>query len=237
MDPSFKKLQTLTLKDQFVQEIENMIVSGQLPIGSKLPTERELAEKMGVSRAVVNSGLAEMENKGFLEVHPRSGTFVADYKYTGTLDVLTSIMRYDGHSFLNSMGDSLLQFRQGIEENAAAMAAEHRTDEQLEKLTALLNAMALAESAEDMAELSFNFHHTICVASENPIYPIVFHSFKIVLCSLVTHMYRFADRKPLIDMHREILDHIRNREPDKAEQTMTRFLVYEVEQTKAYAHR
>ena len=53
------------LRELFVNELQNMILSGKLEIGSKLPPERELAESMKVSRAVINSGIAELEKKGF----------------------------------------------------------------------------------------------------------------------------------------------------------------------------
>ena len=51
---------------------------------------------MQVSRAVVNSGIAELEKKGFLIVKPRSGTFVADYRRKGTVETLVAIMKYNG---------------------------------------------------------------------------------------------------------------------------------------------
>ena len=92
----FKKLSAPSLKELFVAELEGMILSGKLEIGAKLPPERELAESMQVSRAVVNSGLDEMEKKGFLVVKPRIGTFVADYRKYGTADTLVSIMQYNG---------------------------------------------------------------------------------------------------------------------------------------------
>lgn len=76
----FQKLQAPSLKELFIREIENRILSGALEIGSQLPTERELAEQMGVSRAVVNGGVAVLAGKGFLEIRPRVGIFVADYR-------------------------------------------------------------------------------------------------------------------------------------------------------------
>ena len=79
----FKKLSAPSLKELFVAELEGMILSGKLEIGAKLPPERELAESMQVSRAVVNSGLDEMEKKGFLVVKPRIGTFVAAEIFNG----------------------------------------------------------------------------------------------------------------------------------------------------------
>mgnify|MGYP005972838889 CR=1 FL=1 len=60
----FQKLNAPSLKELFISELENMIISGKLPIGTKLPSERELATSMQVSRAVVNSGIAELEKNG-----------------------------------------------------------------------------------------------------------------------------------------------------------------------------
>ena len=59
IDMDFAKLKAPTLKELFIQELESMILSGKLEIGEKLPSERVLAEKMQVSRAVVNSGITE----------------------------------------------------------------------------------------------------------------------------------------------------------------------------------
>ena len=92
----FTKIKAPTLKEIFVREIETMILSGKLKIGEKLPPERILAEQMQVSRAVVNSGISELSRKGFLEVKPRSGVFVIDYRRYGTTETLLSIMNYNG---------------------------------------------------------------------------------------------------------------------------------------------
>jgi DNA-binding FadR family transcriptional regulator len=89
------RLQAPSLKELFIKEMEAQILSGKLPIGSKLPSEREIAEAMGVSRAVVNAGLMEMARKGFLEIKPRSGAFVADYRRKGTSETLLSIMNFN----------------------------------------------------------------------------------------------------------------------------------------------
>ena len=77
------KLSAPSLKDLFVQQLQGMILSDELPMGTQLPPERELAQQMQVSRAVVNGGLAELAQQGFLEVRPRQGTFVADYRRNG----------------------------------------------------------------------------------------------------------------------------------------------------------
>lgn len=88
----FKNVNNLSLKSLFIKEIESMIISGKLPQGSKLPPERELAKKMGMSKTAVNSGIADMAKKGFLEIKPRQGTYVANYTKYGNIDVILSII-------------------------------------------------------------------------------------------------------------------------------------------------
>ena len=89
----FKKISTQTLKQLFITEMETMILSGELKIGERLPSERDIANKMQISRSVVNDGIVELSKKGFLTILPRQGTYVADYKNNGTIDILIAIMK------------------------------------------------------------------------------------------------------------------------------------------------
>lgn len=116
----FEKLVSPSLKDLFITHIEAMILSGELPVGQQLPPERQLAQSMGVSRAVVNSGVAELERRGFLEVRPRVGTFVTDYRRAGTLDTLKSIMTYNRGRLRNEEIRSILEIRDALDKLAAA---------------------------------------------------------------------------------------------------------------------
>ena len=70
----FTKINVLSITELFVQQIENMILSGELSVGEQLPPARELAVRMGVSRAVVSAGLVELEKLGFVEVKARHGS-------------------------------------------------------------------------------------------------------------------------------------------------------------------
>ena len=127
----FKKLNAPSLKELFVNELQNMILSGKLEIGSKLPPERELAESMKVSRAVINSGIAELEKKGFLVVRPRIGTFVADYHRDGSLDTLVAIMNYNGGVLKNREVKSVLEARIMFMVEATRFAIDRASDEEL----------------------------------------------------------------------------------------------------------
>ena len=89
----FNKITALSLTDLFVQQIENMILSGELAVGEQLPPARELSLKMVVSRPVISAGLVELEKLGFVEIRPRQGVYVCDYRRKGTMETLVAIMR------------------------------------------------------------------------------------------------------------------------------------------------
>ena len=74
----FNKIVAVSMTELFVQQIENMILSGELAIGEQLPPARELSVKMGVSRTVISAGLVELEKLGFVEIRTRQGVFVCD---------------------------------------------------------------------------------------------------------------------------------------------------------------
>ena len=67
----FKKINTLSIKDMFLAQIEEMILSGELKPGDKLPTEREIADAMSISKTIVHEGIRELARMGFLDVISR----------------------------------------------------------------------------------------------------------------------------------------------------------------------
>ena len=127
----FEKISSPSLRELFVDQLENMILSGKLKIGEKLPPERQLAQMMQVSRAVVNSGIAELEKKGFLIVKPRSGTFVADYRRKGTVETLVAIMKYNGGRIRREEIRSILEVRIALDTLIARLSIPMITDEEI----------------------------------------------------------------------------------------------------------
>lgn len=180
----FAKLCAPSLKDLFVKEIENSILSGKLEIGSKLPSERELADMMQVSRAVVNAGIVEMSKKGFLTIKPRIGTFVADYRRKGTIETLVSIMNYNGGTLRPAEIKSILEFRLVLDKLAVQLAIPKITDEEQNLLKGYVDQMQFTTSPTKAAELAFDFHHELGMISGNTLLPLIFYSFKYPIFSL-----------------------------------------------------
>lgn len=198
----FQKLNAPSLKELFISELENMIISGRLPIGTKLPSERELASSMQVSRAVVNSGIAELEKKGFVVVKPRIGTFVEDYRRNGTMDTLVSIMKYNGGSLSQEEICSILEVRILFMNLASRLAIETATDAAIEGLSFYLEKLKNATTPEDAATSIFEFSHELSFISGNMLLPLFFISFRDLVCSL---WVRYATKYGIEELYQSAL--------------------------------
>lgn len=213
----FAKLNAPTLKELFVRELETMILSGKLKIGEKLPPERTLAEKMQVSRAVVNSGIAELSRKGFLKVKPRSGVFVIDYRRYGSVETLLSIMNYNGGHLRRDEIRSILEIKMIVDKLAVELSVDRHTDEDIASLEIYLDKIKQQnDNNERAADAAFNFYHEISMTSQNTLLPLIYRSFRVP----VTHLWiRFIQRygnEVVYNSAREILKALKNHEKAKA---------------------
>lgn len=174
----FTKIETLSLTDLFVQQIENMILSGELAVGEQLPPAREMSLRMGVSRPVISAGLVELEKLGFVEVLPRQGVYVSDYRRRGTVETLVAIMRYNGGALRRSEVKALLEVREAMELLCLRLVLEKCSCEEMEVLSPLLEAIRDSRNNEEAAERVFCFHHELAMLSGNALLPLLYHSFK-----------------------------------------------------------
>lgn len=173
----FEKLISPSLKELFISNIEAKILSGELPVGQQLPPECQLAQSMGVSRAVVNSGIVELENRGFLDVRPRVGTFVADYRRAGTMETLKSIMTYNRGRLRNEEIRSILEVRDALDKLAVADIIPHVTELDNTLLLEKVEAIRQARDNRQAAEAAFAFQHELAMLSGNTLLPLIFRSF------------------------------------------------------------
>ncbi len=174
----FSRLSAPTLKELFVKQLESMILSGRLPVGTRLPPERDLADSMQVSRAVVNSGVVELARKGFLTIRPRSGTFVADYRRFGTMETFISIVSYNGGMLGRDEIRSVLELRRALDTLAIELCATRITDEEIGRLRTAVDAVGRAKDAEEAVDQAFSFQHQLALYSGNTLIPVIFSSFK-----------------------------------------------------------
>lgn len=180
----FKKLSAPSLKELFIRQIRENILSGQLPAGTRMPPERDIAQQMQVSRTVVNSGLTELERQGFLEIRARQGVFVADYSRSGNISTLNAIMEYHSDTLGRMEIRSILEVRRALEHLATDAAIDEAADEDLERLGTLAEKVEAAGSVNETVEAVFAFHHELSVVSKNSLLPLLYISFRPVVTQL-----------------------------------------------------
>ena len=177
---AFPKLTKQTLVDDFITYFEKVIISGELAIGEKLPSERELAASLGVSRPVVHEGLIDLAAKGLITRSSSGGAVINDYRKDGSLFMLNSLLRFNQGAIEPHLAESTMDFRLLVEVEFVRLAARHRTGEQLAEMKSIL----LEESTSDIndcnaiAHLDFRFHHLVAMATGNIFYPLLLNSCK-----------------------------------------------------------
>lgn len=174
---------------RIVEQIEQAIVSGEISVGSQLPSERELMVQFSVSRPTVREALRVLQSMGLIESRP--GT-------RGGPLVLAPSSKTLGRSFRNLIGtdalsvSELVQFRVVLEGSASALAALQHTDEQLTRMRFAIEKMATAarDNDESFADFDLEFHEAIWAASGNSILELSGRAVSGVLRSL---MHRDAE--------------------------------------------
>lgn len=212
----FQKLSSPSLRELFVQQLEHMILSGNIKIGEKLPPERQLAEAMQVSRAVVNGGISDLEKKGFLIVKPRSGTYVADYRRKGTIDTLLAIMSYNGGILRNDEIKSILEVRIALDSLAVQLCIEHITEEEIDQLLETLEPMRTTDSIQEASQASFEFQHELALMSGNTLIPLIFQSFHAPISTMWQRFCTLYGIPALYENNYTLWSFIRSRDTDGA---------------------
>lgn len=150
---------------QVVEQIRQLIKQGELAPGDQLLPERELAEMLKVSRTSVRQALAVLEGMGIIEITPRDGAYVRQRSLDGALEPLTQALFQEREQVVH-----MFEVRQIIETQAACLAAERRTEDDLRYLRELNKQFADELHHRNMAfDSNMRFHLGIVEAAKNPL--------------------------------------------------------------------
>jgi GntR family transcriptional regulator, transcriptional repressor for pyruvate dehydrogenase complex len=162
----YKVVRTSRLYEQIVQQIEESVLNGSLKPGDQLPAERELAQRLGVSRTAVREAVKALREKGLVEAYSGRGTFITDgttHAARQSFDLMVKIGQQEGSTHL-------AELRLILEPGIAALAAE-RVEE--EHLTAMREAVAVMDRSqknpEAYIEADLDFHLALAEAVANPL--------------------------------------------------------------------
>lgn len=154
-----------TLYEQVADLLENRIVSGEYPYGSRLPSEQALCELAGVSRTIVREALKLLKERGLIETRTGSGAYVTRPEAQNISDVVARIIHIDGIWY-----EDVFNVRATLEIESAGLAARNASPELIEELR-IVNRSILDPglTVSERAERDFSFHYLMAKASGNPL--------------------------------------------------------------------
>ncbi len=150
MRTTFEPLQVTSLKEACITRLEELILSGELKAGERLPAERDFAARLGVSRPVLHEALVDLAAKGLVTIHPRRGVLVNDFRVSGSCAILSSLLTYHNGSLDVDFTESLLAMRVLVETETARLAALYVTPQQERSLEEIIANEAACDRADPL---------------------------------------------------------------------------------------
>ncbi len=211
---NFSQIEYESPVDKIIKQIRDLITSGQLKPGDRLPSERKLSEKLGVGRTHLRDALRKLEFYGILKTLPQSGTVVAGIGLPALEGLISDMLRVKGRDFR-----SLVETRVILETNIAQLAAENRTEQDIVEIENALYAHKIKiERNEDAVEEDLLFHLKIAEASKNS----VLNSLMLIITPDIMQYFKKHDvcgegrAEVAIKQHEELLQYIIDQDSEKA---------------------
>jgi len=202
-----------------ISKVKELINSGVLKPGDKLPAERKMATDFGFGRTHIREALHKLEFYGIIKTLPQSGSVINGLDITTLDGLISDVLNLQSYDFF-----SLVETRVVLEVNAIRLCAERCSDKDLKELeTAHTNYVKYFDSP-DRISYDFAFHRTIAEASHNPVFKAML---MIIIPDILTIYQRdsiCAPKRTDIIEHEQMVDAIKNKDAKKAESIMTQHL-------------
>lgn len=221
-DMVFSQVESFTrprISDAVAQQVQQRIGDGLLLPGRKLPSERELAEQLGVSRPSVREALRRLEADGFITAGARGGFVVADISERIVSLPLADLLDQNAQARAD-----VLELRQGLESMATMYAAQRATPEDRGRISEAFRELEAAQAipnVDRLARADAEFHLAIADACHNVALTHVMHGLHGPISRSLTLSHRLVDAVPAVErelhlQHQAIYDAILAQDPVRA---------------------
>ena len=207
--------------EDIVTQILQLMSEGNLTAGSRLPSERELASQLGVSRPSVREAMRQLELMGVIESRHGSGAFVKEVSDEDLVQPLALLLRGRKHLLRD-----ILETRKVIEPHLARLAAEKASAADVDELEKLVQRQRTKVGAGRLAiEEDTSFHHRLAYASGNRVLLLLVESCMDLLRESRKRNLQSPERaRRSVEGHADLLLAIKRRDPDGAFEAMVRHL-------------
>ncbi len=201
---------------------------GEVEAGSLLPGERELAEKLGVSRVTIRSALATLKSEGLVEKVHGAGNRVLDFREHGGVDLIAHLARYaidGGEMPLRLLGD-LLEFRRLVATQVMAVAAERGTPAELQALRDQRERLGdLVDDGPGFMREDLRFARILVRATHNLALELLYNTVQRIITSSPGFEAAFlVNARDTLATYDALLDLLETRDPGRIRKAATRFL-------------
>ncbi len=218
----FEPIRPKKISEEIVEQIKKLIAKGELKPGDRIPSERDLATMLGVSRPSVREAILVLEAMGFLDARQGGGTFVRALTEASITDPLAKLVEKKDPELLRA----LVEVRMGLESWAAYLAAQRAEPHEIAEMRRLFEVMAEQATRGGWdPEIDADFHYAITAASHNSLQMHVLDSvhtlFHATIQVALMEFYRQQGHiEKLLTQHREIMEAIAAHDPELARQKM-----------------
>jgi len=226
MTAVFKPIRPKKISEEIVGQIKELISTGELKPGARIPSEREMANLLGVSRPSVREALMVLEATGFVESRQGGGTYVRSLAETALADPLSNLVGERTPRMLYA----LVEVRMGLESWSAFLAAQRAEDQEIERLRDLYTTMEEQAAGGGWdPEIDAQFHYTITEATHNTLQVHVLDTIHTLFnTTIMVALTEFYKKENYIDLllsqHKDILDAIADHDPERAREKMMNHL-------------
>ncbi|MBK9070533.1 MAG: FadR family transcriptional regulator [Myxococcales bacterium] len=209
--------------DGVEKHLLSLIFGGKYPTGSKLPTERDLSESLGVHRSSVREGIKRLEALGIVSIRQGDGTRVCDFVTNGRVDVIPILLAHAMPNRTDLLRD-MVEFRLLTGREIVRLAAMRATDEQVAKMREIAE-LATTSTGIALHNYDFDLRGAIAQGADNTIFVLLVNTIRDITKSFATVLQLFvADHVSIYEYHRELIDAIAAHDVAKAVAIEDRFL-------------
>lgn len=229
----FKEIEVEKPADLIIKQIRQLISSGRLKPGMRLPSERVLAERFGVGRGHIREALKKLEFYGILKTRPQKGTIVASLGVKALEGLISNILATETRDF-----ESLMEIRALLEVHAARLAAQRANQREIEEIFSTFEDFRKkVEQGQSGLEEDHLFHLKIAEESKNAVLRSLIG---LITPDIITlsrkHQSGRGERfQTTLKEHERILEGIRARDPEQAAQAMSEHM--EMAHNRRKVHR
>jgi GntR family transcriptional repressor for pyruvate dehydrogenase complex len=228
--------QRFRLSDAVCDQLEQLIVDGTLRAGESLPSERDLANRLNVSRPSLREALLRLEGSKLIQAKAGGGYVVANSSAPLIADPLAHLMARH-----RKAANDILEMREGLEAVAVELAAVRATKSDIEQIQEALDGLEAAfgsghagtagNGRASLPSLDAAFHLRITDATHNIVLIHVMHGIHNLIQKSIQETYatfeeRDADMTFLVEQHRTIFEAIRNHDPAAARSALVKHLTF-----------